>query len=289
MRVDVELLRLISAFGIVWYHSGVTMGRDIAYAGLICFLTLAGYFAANSTKNRSLSSRASKLLIPCFIWSCIYALLNAVRGKSVFPEHFNLISKVLVTPSLHLWFLPFLFFCVVLLDFLKKRVSKATLGVIAGTIATALIALAPEWQDQYFAEPIWQYLHGLPAFLIGVFLGCFSAVNPLLRTFLMLVFWSYIIHFTSIGIGNVGITYLVGFAPCFILLSKSSIIRFNFNVSLVSSTTFGVYLCHPLFLFVCWYLGFSDFLLPALAFLLSTIAVMLGRARLPQILVKHTL
>ena len=289
MRVDVEILRLISAFGIIWYHSGVAQGRDIGYAGLICFLTLAGYFTAISNKSHTVESRVKRLLVPCVIWSFVYVGLSLGRGLDVFPEHYSLISKILATPSIHLWFLPFLFICLVVTDFFKRRISESTLGWTAGLLAIALIVFAPAWRDLEFIEPLQQYLHGLPALLIGVFLGCSSGVHTILRSSLLLAFWGYIVHITIIGADNVGITYFVGFTPCLILLSKSSMIRFRLDISILSSTAFGIYLCHPLVLTVFWYLGVSGAILPALAFSLSIIAVMLGRAFLPRSVVKYTL
>lgn len=35
MRIDIELLRIISAIGIVWFHSGNATGREITYSGLV--------------------------------------------------------------------------------------------------------------------------------------------------------------------------------------------------------------------------------------------------------------
>ena len=46
-RADIEFLRVLSTFGIVWFHSGV-FGHEFAYSGLIVFLILSMYLAGGS-------------------------------------------------------------------------------------------------------------------------------------------------------------------------------------------------------------------------------------------------
>ena len=78
MRTDVEFLRIIAALGIVWFHSGLDVGRDIAYSGLVVFLIFSSYFAVKSNKEYSVLSRASRFLIPCALGLpfCLIAFLR---------------------------------------------------------------------------------------------------------------------------------------------------------------------------------------------------------------------
>lgn len=68
MKSEIELFRIFSALGIVWFHSGVGIGRDVAYGGLIFFVIVAAYFATVSTRSHSLVERVERLMVPYFLW-----------------------------------------------------------------------------------------------------------------------------------------------------------------------------------------------------------------------------
>jgi len=242
---------------------------------------MAGYFATRSEKIHSIQFRAKKLLAPCLFWAIIYGVVNGVRGRDVFPEGYTLIRKLLATPSLHLWFLPFLFFSTVSIDMVKKKSPRSILGLVSGCLACALIGSASAWQDLYPPEPFQQYLHATPAMLIGIFLGSFNSIDRVTRTLILLSFWGITLHFAIQGRDSVGITYFVGFTPCIILLAKSSTITLSHDISILSSTMFGVYLCHLLILELFRYVGLSGASLPILVFPCSILVILLGRKFIP--------
>lgn len=289
MRLDIELTRVISAFGIVWFHSGVDLGRDIAYAGLVYFVIISSYFATTSKKEHHMPERVLRLLVPCFIWSVIYASFKIIRGVPVFPENYSAINMLLATPSIHLWYLPFLFFGIIAIDTAKKYFSNNVIGVVAGVTTLLLVTTAPEWRSMNFISPWGQYLHALPALLIGVFFGGYGKISGVLRTVITFGIFFAISVMTLKGMSGFGITYLFGIIPCLVLFKKDSIIKKSKVIAPLSMATFGVYLIHVLVLFVFRHFGIVGIFLPILSFTVSILAVMLARKYLPKSIIKYAL
>lgn len=286
MRTDVEFLRIISTLGIVWFHSGLNVGRDIAYSGLVVFLIFTSYFAVRSNKEYSALSRASRFLIPCVLWSILFASLNLVIGKAIFPEHFNVFSKILSTPSIHLWYLPFAFFCVLALDKIKNYNHKMV-AVVAALFFTILIASAPIWRQWTYISPLGQYMHALPAVFIGITFSLYGQLESTIKRvvcILILLALFTIIYFNLPGIGE---TYTVGVLASLILLRKDSFLSKNKIIIQLSKLTFGVYLIHPLFLFVLRHFGISSVMLPMFAFSLSMLSIFIMFKVLPKSISQH--
>ncbi len=281
IRTDIELIRVVAAFGIVWFHSGINFWRDIAYAGLIYFLVVAAYFAIKSNKRHSLYQRASRLLIPCLAWSIIYGLFKVSLGWPVFKDE-SLVSMVLSTPVIHLWFLPFLFFCLVVIDSAKRALS---FNIIAGTSAflgSTLLLTANYWREISFISPFAQYAHALPAVMIGVFLGCYDELSASFRNTLLAMICVSVTIVSFMNLNGVSITYLVGFIASLPLLFNKSFISENKTILMLSSLTFGVYLAHVLVLYVLQYLHIQGIALPLTAFIISAGSVYIAIKLLPK-------
>ncbi len=178
LRSDIELCRVVAAIGIVWFHSGYPVARDIAYGGLVTFLVFSSSFSVSSSRAYSVLQRAERLLIPCALWSVPYALSNLYFTGQIFREDAPLLSMVLGTPSIHLWYLTFVFIALIVFDQLKRWVSIGTLGVLSMIAAIALLGSSPVWRDVSLPSPAGQYLHALPAFLIGIYAGTWRQTAP---------------------------------------------------------------------------------------------------------------
>ena len=102
-RQDIEILRVFSVFGIVWYHSNV-VGGDYAYSGLIFFVILSAYLSGPAKLDFRLDflMRAQRLLVPWLIWYFVYGLVNVIRGRPLVDTSNGLIAGILQGPSIHL-------------------------------------------------------------------------------------------------------------------------------------------------------------------------------------------
>jgi hypothetical protein len=272
VRSDVELLRIISAFGIVWFHSGYDFGRDVAYAGLIVFLVFSAYFASKSTKEHSIWERGRRVLIPCALWSVLYASLNFVRGQPIFPSDYSVFSKILSTPSIHLWYLPFVFFWVVIIDRIKSLNPRAV-AIAAATMASVLLISAPIWRQWSFSSPLGQYMHATPAVLIGIFLALYTHLTLVQKQGAL---WLVILSIAAsllLNISGVSTTYALGICTTLILLKDEEILPTSNVIVGLSKLTFGIFLLHPLILFVLRHLGMSSPLLPIMAFSISALCI----------------
>lgn len=287
MRSDVELLRIVSAFGIIWFHSGYEFGRDIAYAGLVVFLILSAYFTIKSNREHSVLDRASRLLLPCFFWSIVYAVYSTLRGKEVFPDDYSLLISILSTPAIHLWYLPFVFFCTIAIDSTRKQINPAALAALVTLIASTLLLTSPLWRQWSYIPPFNQYIHAAPAIFIGVAYGVSKQLNPTLR-FLLIGLLSisaiFILQFDTKG---VGINYSIGIAVTLLLLREKSILPKNSAILELSKLTFGVYLLHPIILSALRYSGIESLNLVILGFVISALCIYLSLRILPQSISKY--
>ena len=291
IRLDVELIRVVSASGIVWYHSNVDVGHDIAYAGLVCFVILSAFFATISKNNKDqMFARLHRLLAPWIIWSLFYALLNIVRYGDVYPTNYNIVNALLATPSIHLWYIPFIILGTLVVSIAKKYLSKNEIGILSGVISLALMATAPEWRRIVYVPPWGQYLHALPALLIGFFFGCYKDINAMIRSVLSFSFFLIITIMALKGVNGFGTTYLFGFIPCLLLLKNGLMIDKSHLIIKFSKATFGVYLSHIFILTIINYFKLAGgVVLPILSIIISFIAIITARQYLPNAVVKYAL
>lgn len=287
MRYDVELLRIIAAFGIVWFHSGYSLGREIAYSGLVVFLVFSAYFATKSASKYSIAQRASRLLLPCLIWSVIYGGLKYLNGSSIFPDHSGFLRALLITPSIHLWYLPFIFFCVVLIDWGKLVLSHNAMAILAVLSSALLLLSSSVWREFDVASPLAQYLHALPAIFWGIFLGQNHLLADKLRLALIIPFFIVLLIVFAMGISGVSVTYSLGILLTSILLMNKSYITEHAFIAELSKLTLGIYLSHVALLFAFRQLGLTNALLPIVSFFVSALLVFLGYKFLPPKLAKY--
>lgn len=172
-RYDIELIRILSSFGIVYFHSQVNFGRQVAYAGLVCFVIISAWLSV-SDKNVLLVDRAERLLLPFVFWYIIYAIIKIIKGNSVFPENYKIYSMILASPSIHLWYLPFIFLSLSLISLVRRSCDNSQIGLYAGGASIFLLMTSPFWRSFPYSPPFIEWIHATPALLIGIFLGYFN-------------------------------------------------------------------------------------------------------------------
>lgn len=286
MRTDVELLRIISAFGIVWFHSGYDFGRDVGYAGLIVFLVLSAYFAMESTRAHSVLGRAIHLIAPCVIWSAFYAAFDFVRGISIFPSDYSLFSKILSTPSIHLWYLPYIFFWIVVIDNIKAC-HPIILASLAALLVSAMLISAPVWRQWSYAPPFEQYMHAVPAIFVGVLFAACKGISLMKKRILLGIVMVCAAVALVLNVEGVGVTYAVGIFASLVLLRERSLIQKNNQIVYLSKLTFGIYLIHPFILLVLRHFGLDLWLLPVLGFVISTACIYAMFKFIPRTITKY--
>lgn len=281
-RIDVELLRIISAFGVVWFHVVGLPGRDVAYAGLVVFLVFSAFFAVSSSKAHSLWSRVRRLLVPCLIWSVVYALLRVARDLPVFEPSAGWAGRLLATPSIHLWYLPFIFIAIILIDRLKGWVPKREFGIAAGVLCALMLAASPWWRQHPLGIPWAQYIHAWPAVCFGVFLGCHRALSTRKRLLILLLVAAALGYTFMHDLGRVSVSYAVGLSvACVLLLPKSLITRGRW-VRTLADAMLGVYIIHVAVLLVLYKLGITGVVAVVSAFAISTAVVLIAQRVLPK-------
>jgi len=255
VRQEVEILRILSAFGIVWFHNG----RDtygVGYGGLVVFLVLSTYFGAAKSGGATgigqiLSKRSLRLLLPWAVWMLAYGVQNHFIDRNIVETDRGWPNGILAGTRIHLWYLPYAFVATVAIDLLVGRVSKSVMGWISALGAAAILSTALFWRPwaETHGYPTVQYCHGAAGLLIGVFLACRGGLGdrffyPLLVAVIGAAAWA-----AWRQIEGVGTTYLLGTWACVVALvpSRSSLPEW-LDVRGVSDCMFGVYLCHIFYL-----------------------------------------
>ena len=142
----IEALRIVSAYGIIAYHSGARF-HDLAYSGLIVFLILAPAVDVqfNWERTRSAGQLARTLLMPWAFWWLAYGLLNLTRHQDV-AQAPGVLGAVLFGTSAHLWFIPYMFMVLLLLNILKRHAGPRQLALAAASLAAAGLVSAGLWR-----------------------------------------------------------------------------------------------------------------------------------------------
>lgn len=273
MRQDIETLRIISAFGIIWFHAGINPGWAESYAGLMVFIILSVFFTMQGSSSRSLYQRMERLLIPWAVWFVIYGLLNVITGNPFLESSGNLVMAILAGTKIHLWFLPFIGGVTLALVICKRLLSLSAMA-ITGVVVACVLICSLGWIKHYeFGRPFDQYVNALPAVFVGVFYGGFSALNRQMKILCLGLLIAALTLGYYVFYGKVNIAYLLSCLSCLLLLVPAGKIPFPFTVSAVSKLMFGVYLVHPLTLGVLRKLQVAEgALLPLAAFVMSLAA-----------------
>lgn len=284
-RQDIELVRLICAAGIVFYHS-TKSGNAVYYSALIVFLTLSIMLAGRSSEFGwlNIKRRATRLLMPWLVWFAIYALFNVVRNREPFPTDDGIVAGVLAGSSLHLWFMPFIFICLVSVDFLRTRIAGATLCRVSALIGVAIILTSPYWRSasEELVLPLPQWIHASVAVLIGVVLLNASSVSRAELLLLLAGVFGALLFVLQEEM--YAVPYIIGGCVCLFIFSGIASGLKLAHVSMLTNTALGIYFIHMFVLkgLVKTPVG-STLYLPISVFAISFFLVVVGRMAFPRL------
>jgi surface polysaccharide O-acyltransferase-like enzyme len=289
-RTDIDGLRLLSAFGIVWFHSGHS-GIALAYSGLVVFTVLSVALGGKSggPDLATVQRRALRLLRPWLLWFGLYAGFNLVRGLPALPLENGLLAGVLAGPSIHLWYLPFAFGVLLALDLLRAHVARRTLAAAAWVLALAAMASAPLWRPVTLSlpYPLLQWADVLAPVLVGVFAlgareGCWSRRSALTMAAALVLAAALLAAFDWVGT-----PYAVGLAASLLVLLRQppAASAATVDLSPLTDCSFGIYLSHSLVfaLLLAHGPGLSDEALPLAIFALALAGTWALRRWLPRV------
>jgi len=284
-RQEIELLRIFSAFGIIWYHSAST-GRDVAYAGLVAFLIISLYFSAKiKSPPKPVLERAKILLLPWIVWSIFYGAINLVQNRPFFSLDNGITAGLLTGASLHLWYMPFIFIVIIIFDYIKRYLTASMLCYACVALALTLLWLNSSWHPLALAlgAPYAQYAHALDGVFIGVFFANCSALPRAMRAGFIAAILAFVLLF-SWSVPGMGITYLVGIALAAIILLPDWNMRFPVNISVLSECTLGIYLSHVFWIKVVSKFGIqSEIALSLLVFGISALTILALKRFAPRV------
>lgn len=267
----VEVLRLLSAFLIVWFHSGISWGKELSYSGLIVFVLLTTYYSTISNKiGLRIYSRSLRFLVPWMFWSVTYGFGEVFLGNSFFRFNDNLFEQLLVGNYFHLWYLPFIYFILIILDVLRGLGNYRLIAGFVYLVSLMYFIFAEYWRpfSLGLTLPLPQYFQAIGAVFIGFYWGVFSRGGYGLwqMTGILILLCVILLH---VNINGVGIPYAVGV----VLVIAALIMRVEFKnikkLKVLSDCAFGIYLIHPVFLHIVGSLRFDSVFVPILAFILS--------------------
>ena len=260
----IDLLRIMAAVGIIWFHTEGAPHAQIAYAGLPMFLLV--YFSLVTRQSRLhttsqfLRRRWDRLLKPWLFWSAVYGVCRLV--KAAYAMDASSIERILspetflVGTWIHLWYLPYAFASGLLIHVLNRRTLRIndTLVVLAATLASAFVlaACAVGLHAYELASPLPQWEFGLAAIPLGLAVGRSLAipsrrVQMLLLSIICATTLATCAILTSVHLDSSAIPY--GLAIMLVCLAYGWQVNGNAFIAAVAPLTFGIYLLHPLVMY----------------------------------------
>ena len=258
---SIDLLRIVAAVGIVWFHTDGAPYSQIGYAGLPVFLLI--YFSLITkqsgvhTTREFLQRRWDRLLQPWLFWWVVYGLGKVVKAAYTMDlspvERMLSLETFLAGTCIHLWYLPYAFASGFLLYQLNRRIAKAndTLVIFAATAVGILTLAACTVSMQAFrlAPPWPQWEFGLAAIPLGLAVGR-SLAAPSRRVQMERL---AVISAVTMGVSLVLVSrvpYSAAFpyslALVLVCLAYGCPISSNGFIAAAAPLTLGIYLLHPL-------------------------------------------
>jgi fucose 4-O-acetylase-like acetyltransferase len=288
-RQDIEYLRLFNSFCIVYFHASLSLPVWLKGCLLVFIITTSFLSGA---QHRAFSwpiqrLRARRLMVPWACWFLLYGLLNLKQGQPLVwhtPGAWGLISDWLSGSAVHLWYVPFAFFGLMLLDAAHARWQERTVAWGAIGLSILWLALAGWWRPwvDELPSPWASYATVLVGLGIGIFyrhlhrLNRWHAAGALLA--LLAVAW------LQRDIPSVGLNCLMGVAlTCTLLLPRLPRLPLP-DIHQLSNCTFGVYLVHGLVMNQVHKLaGLSSLQVAAITFAVSLALTWLLRKLAPKV------
>ncbi|MFC3180025.1 acyltransferase family protein [Cypionkella sinensis] len=264
-RRSVDLARFVAAFGIVWDHARAPYA-DIGYTALALFLVLTSFLAVGSFERSDGKgfwlSRAQRIALPWLFWCAFYWVVYHV----VSDEPFQLLSDpwtLLIGPSIHLWFLPFVMIFLVTIPWVSRFINSPVRMYIAATLLVLVsiplglmhAKLAPAaWfiNPEGFPQPLPQWFFSLPLFWFGAVLAAGKRMGLVWPALAAAAVVSVVLYQRSPEFASV---QMILVAVIF-----EAIWRVNIKgtwTTWLAGFAFGIYLLHPATMLVAFKL-FSD-------------------------------
>ena len=249
-------MRFVAAFGIVWAHMQAPFSAE-GYVALALFLILIGFLSVRSLARGGIRrfwlGRLIRFFLPWLVWSALFGGLLILRGgwaNAVPVDPFRL----LIGPSIHLWFLPFVVLTSPLVIVMQQRVnSVGQVWLVAlGTVPAAVLAIRAH-DSSGLPEPIAQWAFAT----MPLFYGLLSAVaHHRQATVAPMVFATL-----TCGIAYVGFDSPI--APFLFLAAVGFETLWRITVQMprlarLGELSFGIYLVHPVFILVWYHFAGSD-------------------------------
>lgn len=250
---SVDVFRLMSSAGIVWFHAHAD-GKILSYSALSVFFVFLIVLPLNS--NRSIFfkafvwGRTDRLLRPWLIWSAIYAILKIAQawsnGTAISNEFDN--SMLLIGTQQHLWFLPFGYACSIIAFAILRRVSVVNPLPFAFALLLAGVSLpvSRALLETTLRSPLTEWVYAIPAvmFACTIYLSDLK-FGRLLFTLATLAF-SFLITLQISSTAGSSLSLVLGVAL--------SILAFQVKIPSTALTkgmamvSMPIYLMHPIFL-----------------------------------------
>jgi fucose 4-O-acetylase-like acetyltransferase len=244
-------LRVFAAASIVWFHTPGVPARSVGGIGLALFVYLSFMNVGGMQSPRAmLARRGRQLLLPWAFWWLVYAaervwLARGIPSEVASPES---IWALLVWPSVHLWFLPFLFathFLVLAARAAAAPISapmKSVLALAVGLLLLECIAITPQLPP--FAAQIWR---ATPAIGVGLVYGyCVTLSRP--RQLVAVLIVGILVTAASLlawWAGDHVVAVAAAGSSALMVLVALPVPRYRWVMRL-ARLTMGVYLIHPL-------------------------------------------
>jgi peptidoglycan/LPS O-acetylase OafA/YrhL len=282
---SIDRLRVLAAFGIVWFHTENAKGVSIGYAGLPMFIMIFCALCSRQIIPEAVlpysNRKARRLLMPWLFWSAVFLGVNFLKVV-IQNREFSATFKwhMLITgPSIHLWFLPYAFAAALIVNMLQRWANhiRSNLDILLSVICGIILLFGCSVLLQLIQVPVpfCQWIFGLPAIILGFCIGrvyakipkqaqwmfyCLIACNTGIIC-LLLIYFDYSHLAVPYGIATVLL--------CAAFLWKGGVDTISQKCALL---TYGIYLIHPLVGSVLHYGGArkaDPWLMMVVVFLLS--------------------
>jgi peptidoglycan/LPS O-acetylase OafA/YrhL len=257
----IDLLRIMAAVGIVWFHMNGTPYRQIGYAGLPMFLLIFFSLVTRQSRVRTtlqfVGRRWDRLLKPWLFWSLVYGLCTIAKAACTMdwkPLYEMMSARTfLVGTCLHLWYLPYAFASGLLIHVLNRRTLRINNTVVVctamliGVFTLAASAVSTHSQELPLPLPQWEF--GLAALPLGWAIGRSLAAPSHRARAVLLSLISVMtlgVSFILILLGRNSVSVPYSLAVVLVCLAYVWPARGNGFVATVTPLTFGIYLLHPL-------------------------------------------
>jgi len=295
--LNIEWLKLVSAFSIVWFHSEYPFLRQASSSGMIIFIMISLYFNVESRRFKGVKAMFKRLLVPWVFFSLLFGVGNLVLSKPFVNMDNGLIMGLLRGAYIHLWYLPFVFLALCISGLVATRLPRNILATIMFVCFMVYIVSTSYWREWSLSlgAPLAQYIHALGAVFLGMFL---SAAKVLGRAIKQIMYVSLYIGIASsisvvggagsgISVAGVGVPYLIALSLVILALNLKSNSSPSFVMNNIFAATFGVFLIHPALLYA--FKGHAGLIIyPIEAFIVSLLIIISLRQIFPRFMLKIT-